>query len=52
LHARLAEALQAAGDDMFAAEVAGHWAAAGRAAEELPARVRAVEAAERVLDPT
>jgi ATP/maltotriose-dependent transcriptional regulator MalT len=52
LHERVAEALHAAGDDTFAAEVAGHWAAAGRAAEELPARVRAAEAAERVFDYT
>ena len=29
--------------------MAGHWAAAGRTAEELPARVRAAEAAERVF---
>ena len=48
-HERVARALQAAGDDTFGAEVAGHWAAAGRAAEELPARVRAAEAAERVF---
>ena len=48
-HERVAGALQAAGDDTSAAEVAGHWAAAGRAAEELPARVRAAEAAERVF---
>ena len=34
---------------MLAAEVAGHWAAAGRAAGELPARVAAAEAAERVF---
>ena len=49
-HERLAEALQTLGDDTAAAEVAGHWAAAGRAAEELPARVRAAEAAEHVFD--
>jgi len=49
LHERVASALQAAGDDTSAAEVAGHWAAAGRAAEELSARVRAAEAAERVF---
>ena len=49
LHERVAGALQAAGDDTAAAEVAGHWAAAGRIAEELPARVRAAEAAERVF---
>jgi hypothetical protein len=49
VHERLAQALQAAGDDAFAAEVAGHWAAADRATEELPARVRAAETAERVF---
>jgi hypothetical protein len=49
LHERVAGALQAVGDDTFAAEAAGHWAAAGRFAEELPARVHAAEAAERVL---
>jgi hypothetical protein len=49
LHERVAGALQAVGDDTFAAEAAGHWAAAGRVAEELPARVHAAEAAERVL---
>src|SRR5207244_2533568 len=46
---RMAGALQATGDDTLAAEIAGHWAAAGRAVEELPARVRAAEAAERVF---
>jgi ATP/maltotriose-dependent transcriptional regulator MalT len=49
LHERVAGALQAVGDDTFSAEAAGHWAAAGRVAEELPARVHAAEAAERVL---
>ena len=49
LHEAMAEALQAAGDDTLAAEAAGHWAAAGRDADELPARVRAAEAAERVF---
>jgi DNA-binding CsgD family transcriptional regulator len=49
VHERLAQALQATSDDMYAAEVAGHWAAASRATEELPARVRAAEAAERVF---
>src|SRR5215472_4290236 len=49
LHERTAQALQSAGDQMLAAEAAGHWAAAGRAAEELPARVVAAEAAERVF---
>jgi len=49
LHARTAQALAAAGDPALAAEIAGHWAAAGRPAEELPARVAAAEAAERVF---
>src|SRR5262249_28076928 len=39
LHKRAAQALQAAGDQTLAAGAAGHWAAAGRAAEELPARM-------------
>jgi len=47
LHERVARALAAAGDP--AAEVAGHWQAAGRPAEELPARVAAAEAAEQVF---
>jgi DNA-binding CsgD family transcriptional regulator len=49
LHERIARALAAADDEALAAEVAGHWAAANRTAEELPARVRAAEAAERVF---
>jgi hypothetical protein len=49
LHERTARALAAAGDENLAAEVAGHWQAAGRPAEELPARVAAAEAAERVF---
>jgi DNA-binding CsgD family transcriptional regulator len=49
LHERTARALAAAGDDHLAAEVAGHWLAAGIPAEELPARVAAAEAAERVF---
>jgi DNA-binding CsgD family transcriptional regulator len=48
LHERAARALSATGDQALAAEVAGHWRAAGRPAEELPARVAAAEAAERV----
>ena len=47
LHERAARTL--AGDPALAAEVAGHWQAAGRPAEELPARVAAAEAAERVF---
>ena len=49
LHERTARALEAAGDDALAAEAASHWAAAGRGAEELPARVVAAGAAERVF---
>ena len=49
LHERTARALQATGDQALAAEVAGHWQAAGRPAEELPARVAAAAAAERVF---
>ena len=49
LHERTARALAATGDEMLAAEVARHWAAAGRASEELPARVAAAGAAERVF---
>ena len=49
LNERAARALAAAGDPALAAEVAGHWQAAGRPAEELPARVAAAEAAERVF---
>jgi DNA-binding CsgD family transcriptional regulator/tetratricopeptide (TPR) repeat protein len=49
LHERTALALEAAGGEILAAEVAGHWAAAGRPAEELPARVAAAGAAERVF---
>jgi DNA-binding CsgD family transcriptional regulator/tetratricopeptide (TPR) repeat protein len=49
LHERTARALAATGDEMLAAEVARHWGAAGRAAEELPARVTAAGAAERVF---
>ena len=49
LHERTARLLGAAGGDSLAAEVASHWQAAGRAAEELPARVAAAGAAERVF---
>jgi len=49
LHERTARALEAEGDEALAAEVAGHWAAAGCPAEELRARVAAAEAAERVF---
>jgi len=47
LHERTARAL--AGDPALAAEAAGHWQAAGRPDEELPARVAAAKAAERVF---
>ena len=49
LHGRIAEALEAAGKPALAAEAAGHWAGAGCDAKELPARVKAAEAAERVF---
>ena len=49
LHERTARALVATGEETLAAEAAGHWQAAGRPAEELPARVAAAEAAERVF---
>jgi DNA-binding CsgD family transcriptional regulator len=48
LHGAMARALAAAGDDRVA-EVAGHWQAAGNPAAELPARIAAAEAAERVF---
>ena len=47
LHERTARALAA--DPALAAEAAGHWQAAGRPAEELPARAAAAKAAERVF---
>jgi len=49
LHEKSARALAAAGDERLAAEAAGHWQAAGNRAEELPARVTAAEASERVF---
>jgi DNA-binding CsgD family transcriptional regulator/tetratricopeptide (TPR) repeat protein len=49
LHERAARAVAAAADPAQAAEVAGHWQAAGRPAEELPARLAAAEAAEQVF---
>jgi DNA-binding CsgD family transcriptional regulator len=48
LHGSVARALAATGDDRVA-EVAGHWQAAGNPAAELPARIAAAEAAERVF---
>ena len=47
LHERLAGALRPGGDAL-AGEAADHWAAAGRGAEELRARLTAARAAERV----
>jgi ATP/maltotriose-dependent transcriptional regulator MalT len=49
LHERTAQVLEATGGDTLAAEVAGHWAAAGRPAKELPTRVTAAGEAERVF---
>ncbi len=49
LHERTAAMLESAGDDMLAAEAAGHWLTAGRPDRELAARVAAGQAAERVF---
>jgi DNA-binding CsgD family transcriptional regulator/tetratricopeptide (TPR) repeat protein len=49
LHERAARALETVGQDALAAEAASHWAAAGRLAEELRARIAAARAAERVF---
>jgi predicted ATPase len=49
LHERLARSLEITRDEVLAAEAAGHWAAAGRAAEELQARLTAAEVAEQVF---
>jgi DNA-binding CsgD family transcriptional regulator/tetratricopeptide (TPR) repeat protein len=49
LHERTARTLAAGGDHELAADVAGHWRAADRPAEELPARIAAAKAAERVF---
>jgi DNA-binding CsgD family transcriptional regulator len=49
LHERTAQMLESAGEEALAAEAADHWAAAGRADAELPARTRAATAAERVF---
>jgi hypothetical protein len=49
LHEQTARALAATGDQTLAAEVAGHWAAARRPADELSARIAAGEVAERVF---
>jgi DNA-binding CsgD family transcriptional regulator len=49
LHERAARALEVAGEEGLAAEAADHWAAAGRAGEELRARVTAAAVAEQVF---
>ena len=49
LHERTARMLEEGGGDALAAEAASHWAEAGRPAEELPARLLAAQAAERVF---
>jgi DNA-binding CsgD family transcriptional regulator len=49
LHAQVAGALETVGGEELAAEAAGHWAAAGRTAEELQARLTAARVAERVF---
>ena len=49
LHEGTARALVAASNETVAGEAAGHWQAAGKPTEELPARVAAAEAAERVF---
>jgi DNA-binding CsgD family transcriptional regulator/tetratricopeptide (TPR) repeat protein len=49
LHGRVAAVLESAGDEMLAAEAAGHWSAAGHPGRELPACVAAGRAAERVF---
>ena len=48
LHGSSARALASTRNPAVAAEIAGHWRAAMNAAEELPARIMAAEAAERV----
>jgi DNA-binding CsgD family transcriptional regulator len=49
LHERMARALEAPGEEALAAEAADYWAAIGRDAEELRARLAAGAAAERVF---
>jgi DNA-binding CsgD family transcriptional regulator/tetratricopeptide (TPR) repeat protein len=49
VHESTARALAAAADQTLAGEIAGHWQAAGKPAEELPARIAAAEAAEQVF---
>lgn len=51
LHARLAGALEGAGGDGFAAEVAAHAEAAGERRQAVEARIRAARHAQRVLAP-
>jgi DNA-binding CsgD family transcriptional regulator/tetratricopeptide (TPR) repeat protein len=49
LHERTARVLESVGDETLAAEAAGHWTAAAQPAQELPARLAAGRAAERVF---
>jgi DNA-binding CsgD family transcriptional regulator/tetratricopeptide (TPR) repeat protein len=49
LHERMARVLEAPGEEALAAEAADHWAAIGRDAEELRARLTAAAAAGRVF---
>jgi DNA-binding CsgD family transcriptional regulator len=49
LHERTARALEVADGEELAGEAAGHWQAAGRPTDELPARAAAAAAAERVF---
>jgi len=49
LHERTARALAQTGDPGLSADAAGHWQAAGDPARELPVRVAAARAAERVF---
>jgi DNA-binding CsgD family transcriptional regulator len=49
LHGRAAESLERLSDTGLAAEIAGHWAAAGRRTEELRSRLGAADAAERMF---
>jgi len=49
LHERTALTLEADGGGTLAAEAAGHWQAAGHPVQELPARISAAGAAEKVF---
>ena len=48
IHAGVAEAMQGLADPALSAEIAGHWAAAGRPDEELRALVAAAESSRRM----